>query len=496
MVASYSRNLPDISRMADYQPERSTRVFARDGTVLADLYKENRIWVPIDKSRCRSATRSSRPKTSISTSTTASISAASCAPPSPTGGTNRFQGASTITQQLARGLFLSDEVSHLAQDPRSAAGHRDRALLHEGRDPRALPQHHLLRFRRVRHRSRGAYLFRNRRRESDDRAGRDAGRHRPGAVGLLAVRQSRFARRSGSATCSTAWSRADSSRANRRMRARADPLGLDGRTSRRLAIVQVSVLHDLRRRICLDEQFGTQATFEGGLQVYTTLDPEMQTIAQNAVDWGVAQAAAEGIGAHQAALVAIRPSTGEILAMVGGAGRSRSTINSIAPGRRAASPVRRSRPTSTRRRSTAGCRRPTIIDDSPVSYPMGDGTQWAPQDDDHRFHGADHAALRAGAIAQRRSGKAGGTARHRPRHRVREAHGREGAARSQSLAGAGHQRRLAARSGRRLRDAGRMPAFTSIRRRFAWCATRFGTTVLDNRIRSRPKSSARERRTS
>ncbi len=30
----------------------------------------------------------------------------------------------------------------------------------------------------------------------------------------------------------------------------------------------------------------------------------------------------------------------------------------------------------------------TIIDDTPVAYPMGDGTKWSPQDDDHRYMGA------------------------------------------------------------------------------------------------------------
>ena len=39
IVNSYSRNLPDISRMADYQPSRTTRVYARDGTLLASLYQ-------------------------------------------------------------------------------------------------------------------------------------------------------------------------------------------------------------------------------------------------------------------------------------------------------------------------------------------------------------------------------------------------------------------------------------------------------------------------
>ena len=49
MVAAYGRNLPDISRMADYQPAATTRIFARDGTQLASVYKENRVWVPLSR---------------------------------------------------------------------------------------------------------------------------------------------------------------------------------------------------------------------------------------------------------------------------------------------------------------------------------------------------------------------------------------------------------------------------------------------------------------
>ena len=85
------------------------------------------------------------------------------------------------------------------EDPGSAAGDRDRALLHQRRNPRALPQHHLLRFRRVRHRGGGAHLLRNRRRAPDDRAGRDARRFAGRAVGLLAVRESRARERTAGA---------------------------------------------------------------------------------------------------------------------------------------------------------------------------------------------------------------------------------------------------------------------------------------------------------
>ncbi|HEY0798852.1 MAG TPA: hypothetical protein VGD50_06850, partial [Candidatus Baltobacteraceae bacterium] len=49
IVLAYSRDLPDINKMADFQPLRSTRVFARDGSLLANLYHENRIWVPLQQ---------------------------------------------------------------------------------------------------------------------------------------------------------------------------------------------------------------------------------------------------------------------------------------------------------------------------------------------------------------------------------------------------------------------------------------------------------------
>ena len=91
----------------------------------------------------------------------------------------------------------------------------------------------------------------------------------------------------------------------------------------------------------------------------------MQKIAQEAVTWGVDQALAEGINAHEAALVAIRPSTGEIVAMIGGTGlfaaqSVQSRVAGQAPAR-----VRRSKCTSIPPRSI---RHAAVddLDDSPV----------------------------------------------------------------------------------------------------------------------------------
>jgi penicillin-binding protein 1A len=137
----------------------------------------------------------------------------------------------------------------------------------------------------------------------------------------------------------------------------------------------------------LQHLFGKNAVEEGGMQVYTTLDTRMQDIAQDAVTWGVNQAIAEGIGAHQAALVALRPSTGEILAMVGGTGFSlHNQFNRAWQARR--QPGSSFKIYDYTAAIDSGMPASTIIDDSPVSYPMGDGTQWSPMDDDHSYMGA------------------------------------------------------------------------------------------------------------
>jgi 1A family penicillin-binding protein len=65
----------------------------------------------------------------------------------------------------------------------------------------------------------------------------------------------------------------------------------------------------------LADKYGEQTLQEGGLKVYTTLDAKMQEIAEKAVADGAAKNIASG--GHNAALVAIDPKTGQILAMVG-----------------------------------------------------------------------------------------------------------------------------------------------------------------------------------
>jgi penicillin-binding protein 1A len=137
----------------------------------------------------------------------------------------------------------------------------------------------------------------------------------------------------------------------------------------------------------LEQTFGKDVVEEGGLQVETTLDTRMERIAQAAIDWGVRSAAAEGIGAHEAALVAIRPSTGEILAMVGGTHFSLSNQFNRAwqAHRQPGSSFKAYVYTAA---IDQGIPASSTMDDTPVSYPMGDGTMWSPKDDDNSYMGS------------------------------------------------------------------------------------------------------------
>jgi len=74
----------------------------------------------------------------------------------------------------------------------------------------------------------------------------------------------------------------------------------------------------------LEQQFGSAAIQQGGLAVYTTLDPGLQALAEKSVRDGVQTLAGKGV--NNGDLLAVRPATGEILAWVGSADYASSSI--------------------------------------------------------------------------------------------------------------------------------------------------------------------------
>ena len=70
-------------------------------------------------------------------------------------------------------------------------------------------------------------------------------------------------------------------------------------------------------RSLLEEQYDPQTIYRSGFTVTTTIDPELQRQAEEVVKQQISDL--EGYNATDGALVAVNPSTGEILAMVGSA---------------------------------------------------------------------------------------------------------------------------------------------------------------------------------
>jgi penicillin-binding protein 1A len=69
----------------------------------------------------------------------------------------------------------------------------------------------------------------------------------------------------------------------------------------------------------LGDMWGEEVVYNGGLRVYTTLDARLQSIAEKAVKKGVADR--KGQKVEQGALVCMDVDTGHVLAMVGGVGK-------------------------------------------------------------------------------------------------------------------------------------------------------------------------------
>ncbi len=70
-------------------------------------------------------------------------------------------------------------------------------------------------------------------------------------------------------------------------------------------------------RQLLEERYGSDVVYQGGLKVYTTLDLDLQHVAEDMARRHIAELQADERNASNAAVVAIKPATGEIVVMVG-----------------------------------------------------------------------------------------------------------------------------------------------------------------------------------
>lgn len=112
-----SQDLPDYGSLANYQPPITTRVYANDGSLIAEYARERRLFVPIESipRRVIDAFLSAEDKDFYS-HPGVDLNGVMRAAYSNfqnyiANGSKRPEGASTITQQVAKNFLLSSEVS-------------------------------------------------------------------------------------------------------------------------------------------------------------------------------------------------------------------------------------------------------------------------------------------------------------------------------------------------------------------------------------------------
>src|SRR6202050_1734279 len=115
LIWHFSKDLPDYSQLQDYEPPVMTRVHAADGSLLGEYSKERRLYLPIQ----------AVPKLVINSFLAAEdknfyehggidysgMARAAVLYAQNYGSNRRPQGASTITQQVAKNFLLTNEVS-------------------------------------------------------------------------------------------------------------------------------------------------------------------------------------------------------------------------------------------------------------------------------------------------------------------------------------------------------------------------------------------------
>ncbi|MBI4573849.1 MAG: PBP1A family penicillin-binding protein [candidate division NC10 bacterium] len=148
----------------------------------------------------------------------------------------------------------------------------------------------------------------------------------------------------------------------------------------------------------LEPRFGRVLLTRGNLRIYTTLNLETQRTATEALRRGLTEiektlAGKRKAGAHEpavleGALVALDPESGEIRAMVGGRDYGRSQFNRAVQARR--QPGSAFKPFVYAAAFDQGFTPATLMDDYPISYSIpqnGRLVEWSPENFDRQFRG-------------------------------------------------------------------------------------------------------------
>jgi 1A family penicillin-binding protein len=138
----------------------------------------------------------------------------------------------------------------------------------------------------------------------------------------------------------------------------------------------------------LEKKFGQKVLYEGGLKIFTTLDFEKQKMAERIVKEQTAYNL-NRYGASNAALVALNPQNGQVLAMVGSRDYFDASIDGeVNVATRPRQPGSSFKPFAYAKAFEMGYQPETLILDAQTNFgPDGSGTPYIPHNYDGKFHG-------------------------------------------------------------------------------------------------------------
>jgi penicillin-binding protein 1A len=288
LVWHFSRDLPDYSQLQDYEPPVMTRVHASDGSLLGEYAKERRLYLPIQ----------AVPKSVINAFLAAEdksfyehggldfygMARAGILYAQNYGSNRRPQGASTITQQVAKNFLLTNEVSFARKIKEALLAMRiertyskDKILelyLNEiflGLGAYGIAAASLVYFDKSVNEltlSEAAYLA--------------ALPKAPSSLHPVRNRDRAIERRNYviDRLLENGWvKQADADKA------RKDPLIVTGKQNAAHTFAGEYFAEEVRREIF--ERYGEKKLYEGGLSVRTTLDPKLQVVARKALSDGL-----------------------------------------------------------------------------------------------------------------------------------------------------------------------------------------------------------------
>ncbi|MEA3174667.1 MAG: penicillin-binding protein [Gammaproteobacteria bacterium] len=165
--------------------------------------------------------------------------------------------------------------------------------------------------------------------------------------------------------------------------ATASPLGL-----RAPGGSYVPAFLDLVRRH-LKRDYAEADLAAAGLAVYTSLDPRAQTAAEQSLKTNLARldAASRSRGSHlDGAVIVAEPNSGDVVAVVGGRDFGTDGFNRALDARRPIGSLVKPAVYLTAIES-GRYNAATLIEDAPLELKLGDGSVWAPQNFEHEFYG-------------------------------------------------------------------------------------------------------------